>query len=85
EGFIDGRYDVQTFCNTFEDIFYPDIPKDELTVFELLKFKTLGDAVVRFSPFNEDIKAYPGTYCTETEIENAIKSTYYELIACKSE
>ena len=79
ESFIDGRYDVQTFCHAFEDVFYPEIPKDELTAFELLKFNTLGDAVVRFSPFSEDIKAYPGTYYTEIEIENAIKSTYFEL------
>lgn len=79
EAFIDNKYDVKTFCKAFEEVFYPDIPKDELTTFELLKFEALGNVVAKFSSFDEDINAYPGTYYTETEVKNQIKYTYSEL------
>ena len=74
------EYDVKTFCKAYEEVFYPDIPKDELNAFELSKFETLGNIVVRFSPFEEDIKKYPKTYHTEDYVRNAIKATYSELL-----
>jgi hypothetical protein len=80
EAFYHGKYDIATFCNAFEEVFYPDVPSDELTAFELAQFEALAEIVVRFSPFEGDIKAYPNVYRTEAEVKNAIHSTYSNLI-----
>ena len=74
------QYDIPTFCRIFEDIFYPDIPKDELTAFELIQFEALGDIVARFSPFEEDLKTYPKVYHTEADVINAIKTADSTLV-----
>ena len=80
EAFNRREYDVATFCKAFEEVLYPDIPSDELTPIELAQFEALAEIVVRFSPFDEDLKAYPKVYRTEVEIKNAIKATFSELI-----
>ena len=79
ESFIDNGYDVQTFCKVFEELFYPDIPKDELSEFELSVFNYLGDVVSRYSPYNEDVKTYFGIYNSEIDVKKAIISTYKKL------
>jgi hypothetical protein len=61
-------------------VFYPDIPSDELTAFELAQFETLAEVVVRFSLFDEDFKAYPKVYRTEAEVENSIQIAHENLI-----
>jgi len=80
EAFNHRKYDVSTFCKAFEEAFYPDIPSDELTAFELAQFEALAEIVVRFSPFDGDIKAYPKVYRTEAEVENAIQTACLNLI-----
>jgi len=80
EAFNRGEYDVKTFCEAFEGVFYPDVPRDELTAFELSQFEALGEIVVRFSPFEEDLKAYPKVYNTETDVINAIQTAYSALV-----
>ncbi|WP_097002361.1 magnesium and cobalt transport protein CorA [Lacrimispora amygdalina] len=80
EAFNRREYDVATFCKTFEEVFYPDIPSDELTADELAQFEALAEIVVRFSPFDEDIKAYPKVYRTKVEVESAIKAAFTKLI-----
>ena len=81
EAFPRGEYDVKTFCKAFEDVFYPDIPKDELTTAELSQFEALGEVVVRFSPYEEDHKAYPKAYHTETDVKKAIETASSKLLA----
>jgi len=59
KAFMRNEYDVGTFCEAFEDIFYPDIPYEDLTSDELDLFESLAKVIVRFSPFDEDLVAYP--------------------------
>ena len=78
-GFVKGSYDIVSFCKAFEEIFYPDIPQGELTLFELKRFEALGDIVVRFSPFDEDLKMYPDIYKSGKEVEKAIHHAIEDL------
>ena len=75
-----GEYDIATFCDAFEDVFYPDRPKDELTLQEWEWFNRLGDIVVRYSPYLKDTKLYPKAYYTDEEVKKAIEKAYSELI-----
>lgn len=77
--FRQGKYQVSTFCKSFEELFYPDIPKDELAEYEFVQFKFLAEIVVRFSPYQEDLNAYPGVYRTEKEVVDAIEKVWSNL------
>jgi len=79
EAFKRGEYDIPTFCEAYQDVFYPDIPYDELTHSEVAVFKALGELVARFSPHEDDFKAYPGFYRTAKEIEAAIQKASSDL------
>ena len=79
EAFKRGEYDIPTFCEAYEDVFYPDIPYDELTHSELAVFKALGKVIVRFSPYEGDFKAYPGAFHTAKEVETAIQKASSDL------
>lgn len=80
EEFVKGNYSVKSFCQAYENTFYPDFPKKELTSEELSKFEFLGSIVSRFSPFDEDVKLYPNTYFTEEYVKEAIFNVYFELL-----
>ena len=84
EGLFLKRYDVKTFCEEFEAIFYPDIPSEELTADELRIFETLGDIVVRFSPYPDDLENYSGIYKSAADIENAVNAAYNQLVPTKN-
>ena len=79
EAFNRKEYDVKTFCSAFEEVFYPDVPKEELTEFELSKFEDLAKIVVRFSPFEDEIKKLPNVYYSEEDVKNAIEIACLEL------
>lgn len=83
EAFNQGEYNVPTFCQAFEEVFYPDVPVNELTDFELKQFDALAAIVVRFSPFEEDLKAYPKVYHTVEEVKIAIRETSSKLLENK--
>jgi hypothetical protein len=74
------KYDVKTFCQAFQDLFYPDIPRTELTPYELKVFNELGNKVVRYSPYKEDIMNYPRVYFSNEDIDKAISETRIKLI-----
>ena len=74
-----GEYEISTFCKVFEDIFYPDVPKSELSVYELEKFEDMAKIIVRFTPYEEDLKL-PNVYYNEEEVRAAIEIAYVELI-----
>ena len=78
--FKNGKYDVITFCDVFDSVFYPDVPVDELSAFELKKFEDLAKIVVRFSQYEEDHKLCPNAYFTEEEVNAAIDIAYFALI-----
>ena len=84
EGLFLKQYDVKTFCEEFEAIFYPDSPSEELTADELRIFETLGNIVVRFSPYPDDLENYPGIYKSATDIENAVNVAYNQLVPIKN-
>jgi len=73
------EYDVKTFCQAFEGIFYPDTPSAELTKKEYKIFDGLGEKILRFSPFEEDEKKYPKVYFSEADINRAINECFSEL------
>ena len=77
--FLHGAYRIPVFCDAFEDIYYPDVPRQELSAKELVIFDALASIVTRFSPFPEDLSTYPGVYCTEAEVRNAILSACHSL------
>ena len=79
ESFNKGEYSIETLCDAYLDIYYPDIPTAELTDKEASAFEALGTLISRFSPYEEDIKKFPGVYLEEKDIINAIKSTIIEL------
>ena len=83
DDFQKGEYDIATFCDVFDTIFYPDIPSDELTTSELSQFEALGNIIVRFSPYEQDIQSCPGAFYTEDEVRNAIEVAYSELVLKK--
>ena len=83
EAFMRSEYDVETFCNAFEEVFYPDVPFDELTAGELLLFESLAEVVVRFSPFSEDLKTYPRVYRSEEEVKEAVNNAATKLLQKK--
>ena len=72
--FLRGEYRIPVFCDAFEDIYYPDVPREELSARELAVFDALAGIVTRFSPFPEDFSAYPNVYSTEAEVRDAILS-----------
>ena len=74
-----GKYDIPTFCEAYEGVFYPDVPRDELTPSELAVFEALGEVVARFSPYEDDLKTYPGAYHTAKEVETAIQKASSDL------
>lgn len=80
KAFLQREYDVATFCEVFESIFYPDIPSDELTSGELAVFNSLAEVVDRFSPFDEDFTKYPNVYRNEEEVKKAIYRATDKLI-----
>lgn len=79
EAFKRGEYDIPTSCEAYQDVFYPDVPRDELTHSELAVFDALGEIVARFSPHEDDFKAFPGFYRTAKEIEIAIQMASSDL------
>lgn len=80
KAYLRKEYDVQSFCQAFEDIFYPDIPFDELNSDELKIFEELGFKVVRFSSFDEDLTKYSKVYYSNKDIDSAIVESYSKLI-----
>jgi hypothetical protein len=74
-----GKYDIPTFCEAYEGVFYPDVPRDELTHSELAVFEALGEVIVRFSPYEHDLEAYPGVHRTAKEVETAIQKASSDL------
>lgn len=74
------EYDINTFCDVYLDMFYPDRPVNELSEFELEKFNGLAEIISRYSQYEEEHKLYPNVFSTEKEVRTAIGITYLELI-----
>ena len=72
KAFLRGEYDVCSFCSAFESVFFPDVPYDELNSNELFIFESLAEIVVRFSPFDEDLKTHLGVYQNAENVKKAI-------------
>lgn len=81
EEFIRGGYDVSTFCDAYHDVFYPDIPYEELSEFELHHFEALGKVTARFSPHKEDHELCPGAFFTENDVIKTISLVYSTLVS----
>lgn len=77
--FSEGKYTVPSFCDAFEDVFFPDIPRDELNYHEIDLFEKLGEIIARYTPYEDDLRKYPGVYKSETEVKSAIKFVLSEL------
>lgn len=74
-----GEYDVRTFCDVFEETFYHEVDSEDLTLRELKVLSELGEKLVRFSPYEEDLEKYPGVYYGCEEIDKEINKSILEL------
>ena len=81
DAFVKKEYSVQSFCDVFEGVFYPDPPRDELSPRELELFEALGVIVTRYTPFPEDLEKYPAVYKNESDVKNAIYTVIDKLTA----
>ena len=79
KAFLRNEYSIDSFCDTFENVFFPDVPYNELNSNELFLFESLAEIVVKFSPFDEDLEAYPGVYRNAEDVKNAIRSVADKL------
>jgi len=73
------NYDTVTFCNTYYDVFYPNIPTDELSEFELDEFKEIGKVVSRFSQYKEDFTNCPNAFYNEDDVKSIVEAVYKKL------
>lgn len=80
KAFKRGEYDISTFCDVFISIFYPDVPVDELSSFELQMFNEMPEILVRFSPYEEDHRLCAKAFTTEEEVGVAIDIAYSKLL-----
>lgn len=78
--YLNNVLDADTFCDEYYDSFDLNIDSDTLTKEEHDAFWALSKIVHRFSPFEDDIKKYPGTYFTEEDLRAKIIATKDILI-----
>ena len=71
-GFLDGHYDVKTFCEEFNRVYDLEINYNELTKEENKEFGDLCEMAGRFSNDQEELKI-PNMYFSEKEILFKVK------------
>ena len=76
EMYLTNKINASTFCDEYYYCYDLELYRATLTENEELLFLNLNKIVKRFSPFVEDIKNYPGTYYTETELKQKIIETH---------
>jgi len=85
EAFYRNEYDVDTFCDVYHDVFYPDIPFEdlfnELSELEAHHFESLWKTTSRFSPYEEDHALCSRAFANETDVINAIQLVRTALIS----
>ena len=79
KAFKKGEYDVQSFCEAYYDIYYPDTPRKEMNVEEFEQFDNLANIVARYSPFEEDRIACPNAFFTDNDVNKVIIKTCNKL------
>lgn len=78
--YIAGKYKTNDFCDAFYNVYYPDVPVDELSESELAVFDKLAYAISRFSNYEEDFKRCPKAFVSEAEIKEIALETQRSLI-----
>lgn len=77
--FLENKIDAETFCDEFHECYGLELGLDALTPLEEEIFYELSVVANRFSPFEEDLIKYPGTYFTEAELRQKIIDTKNKL------
>ena len=80
DGYIKGTYDTRTFCYTISSIFFPDMPKNELSNEEFREFQKLAYSADRFSPYKEDFENCPNAFISEEKIRKLAIEIYATLM-----
>lgn len=76
------KYDINTFCDLFTDIYNTEVDKNVLSPIELNVFSNLEKYTCRFSNIMEDLKipsAYFDEFTIKQEVEKAISILNIEL------
>lgn len=79
EHYLKGDYPTSLFCDVFYDLFYPDQPREYLSLEEFVEFEKLGVAVSRYSQYPEDHLAYPNAFSNDEEIKKIALDVFYNL------
>jgi hypothetical protein len=69
--FLSDHHNVRTFCSEFERSYNFEVDRAELSAEELFVFGGLFNKVVMYSPFEDDLKAYPA-YVDGTQIREVV-------------
>ncbi len=76
------KYDINTFCDLFTDIYNTEVDKNVLSPIELNVFSNLEKYTCRFSNIMEDLKipnAYFDDIIIRREVEHAVSILNIEL------
>lgn len=79
DSYLSGKIDEIQFSDDFYSTFDLEVDYDSLTEEENKIFSELSKISARFSPFEEDLKNYPGTYFSKEDLKNKIIETKEKL------
>lgn len=79
--YIKGQIDSLTFESEYIECYNIELD-EQLSDLEEKVFSQLNDVVSRFSPFEKDLKNYPGVYYSEAEMKVAVLKAKEELKEC---
>ena len=66
--YLAGNYTSATFADVMFEIFFPDVPREELSEDEFAEFGKLAEAASRFSKYDEDFINCPGAFVSSEEL-----------------
>jgi hypothetical protein len=75
DSYLNNKIDDEMFCNEIYYSYGQEIDKSTLNDTEREAFKYLSDFTNRFSPFESDLKKYPGTYKNKDEARGTTKKS----------
>ena len=76
--YVSGHHDVGTFCKEFERTYNFEVDRSELSPPEHTVFADLFGKVVLYSPFRQDLHAYPA-YRSAEQIRQAVATAQSAL------
>jgi len=78
--YLIGKINASTFADEYHVSYDMSIKREDLTEFEHEAFIALSDVAGRFSPFETDLRNYPGTYYSEAQLRKKALETKQKLM-----